>query len=73
MDAATSTLVHRYLGMIANDGLQACTAWLRSQGFPEHAATEGAEQALRALETVLQSDTGRWILGTINRPTRSSL
>jgi len=74
-DAATGTLVHRYLEMIANDGLAqwpvercaalqpACEAWLRSQGLAHQAAMEGAQRALRALDTVLRSDTGRWILG----------
>jgi ATP-dependent helicase/nuclease subunit A len=74
IDAATGTLVHRYLEMIANDGLAtwtharsaglgpACVAWLRGQGFSDAAVSEGAARAVRALETVLRSDTGRWIL-----------
>jgi ATP-dependent exoDNAse (exonuclease V) beta subunit len=76
LDAATGTLVHRYLELIANDGLAqwpvsrcasleaACLAWLRSQGFAGQAASDGAQRALQALRTVLQSDTGRWILDT---------
>ncbi len=75
IDAATGTLVHRYLEMIANDGLTAwpharcarlepaCVAWLRGQGFSDPSAVDGAARAVRALETVLRSDTGRWILG----------
>lgn len=74
LDAATGTLVHRYLEIIANDGLAAwpqarcaglhpsCVAWLRGRGFCDPTAMEGATRAVRALETVLRSDTGRWIL-----------
>lgn len=74
LDAATGTLVHRYLEMIANDGLAdwplarcagleaACLAWFRSQGFTGQAASDAAQRVLQALRTVLQSDTGRWIL-----------
>jgi ATP-dependent exoDNAse (exonuclease V) beta subunit len=74
LDAATGTLVHRYLEMIANDGLAdwplarcaslepACLAWLRSQGFAGQAACDAAQRVLQALRTVLQSETGRWIL-----------
>lgn len=72
--AATGTLVHRYLEMIAKEGLAAwplsrcatleaaCVAWLRSQGLPQQACIDGALRALQALRTVLGSDTGRWIL-----------
>lgn len=74
LDAATGTLVHRYLELIASDGLAswpamrcatlrpACEAWLRSQGFHGQVMADAAQRALRALETVLRSDTGRWIL-----------
>jgi ATP-dependent helicase/nuclease subunit A len=75
LDAATGTLVHRYLEMIANDGLaqwpaarcatlQApCLAWLRGQGFYGADAAAASARALQALSTVLASETGRWILG----------
>ncbi|WBS04101.1 UvrD-helicase domain-containing protein [Pseudoduganella sp. SL102] len=74
LDAATGTLVHRYLEMIANDGLAlwpvarcaalqpACEAWLHSQGFSHQYAIEGAQRALLALCAVLESDIGKWIL-----------
>lgn len=75
IDAATGILVHCYLEMIAKDGLDAwpparcallepaCVAWLRSQGFTGQTAIDGARRGLQALDTVLRSNTGRWILG----------
>jgi len=73
--ADVGTLVHRYLELIAHDGLAAwpeerlpalqavMQQWLRTQGHPEAAAAQGALQVQRHLFNTLQAPAGRWLLG----------
>lgn len=73
-EADIGTLTHRYLEMIADDHLD---GW-RSDSLPEHrvamvkwfgrrghdlsASQRAADEVLSMLQTVLNSETGRWIL-----------
>lgn len=75
LPAAVGTLVHRYLELIARDGLGAWNAerlercrrgasqWLSARGFTADEALTGAEACLQALRTTLHSEDGRWVLG----------
>jgi len=74
LEASVGTLVHRYLELIANNGLEnwslarvsalqaACRRWLLGQGHGETEAAGGAAEVVAALVTTLASDRGRWVL-----------
>jgi ATP-dependent exoDNAse (exonuclease V) beta subunit len=74
LDALVGTLTHRYLEMIANDGLDAWPAarlgglrgamevWLAQQGCGDRDAALGAERVGAILATTLASEAGRWVL-----------
>jgi len=68
------TLVHRYLELIASEGLEhwspdrvqacqpTCEKWLRQQGHDAATSEQGAARVLRALIHALTSERGRWML-----------
>ena len=68
------TLVHKYLEVMARDGLVnwniervqeldvSMQRWLRQQGHGLKVATDGAAEVIDHLVSTLQSETGRWIL-----------
>ncbi len=68
------TLVHRYLELIAGEGLERwsparvqqclpyCEKWLRQQGHEVTTSQQGAARVLRALTHALTSERGRWML-----------
>lgn len=70
------TLVHRYLELIAVEGLErwpptrvqqclpTCEKWLRQQGHDAAASQQGAARVVRALSQALASEKGRWMLQT---------
>ena len=72
--AAVGTLVHRYLELIAHDGLDAWPStrlpplhgamqqWLRAQGLSAPEATAAAQRVQQHLHTTLNSPDGRWLL-----------
>ncbi|MDO9612884.1 MAG: UvrD-helicase domain-containing protein [Serpentinimonas sp.] len=72
--AAVGTLVHRYLELIAHDGLDAWPVarlpalqaamqqWLRGQGLAEAQASAAATEVQQHLHTTLTSAEGRWLL-----------
>jgi ATP-dependent exoDNAse (exonuclease V) beta subunit len=74
LEASVGTLVHRYLELMAKNGLEswstgrvatlqaACQRWLRSQGHGEEEAASGAAEVIAALHATLASDSGRWVL-----------
>jgi ATP-dependent helicase/nuclease subunit A len=74
LDALVGTLAHRYLEMIANDGLDVWSAqrfaalrgametWLAQQGCSDRDAAQGAERVVAILATTLASESGRWVL-----------
>jgi len=74
LDALVGTLAHRYLEMIANDGLDAWPAqrfaglrsametWSAQQGCGDRDAAQGAERVVAILATTLASEQGRWVL-----------
>jgi ATP-dependent exoDNAse (exonuclease V) beta subunit len=74
LEASVGTLVHRYLELIAKNGLAgwptskivtlqpACQRWLRGQGHGEAEAAGGAAEVIAALATTLASGSGRWVL-----------
>ena len=74
LEMSVGTLTHRYLEAIANDGvdtwsvsriagLHATAArTLRQQGHTASDADVAAKQIIHAVTTMLESDTGRWIL-----------
>lgn len=74
LDARVGTLAHRYLEMIANDGLDAWPAsrigalrgametWLAQQGCGDRDAALGAERVVSILAATLASEEGRWVL-----------
>ena len=74
LDALVGTLAHRYLEMIARDGLDvwpasrlidlrgAMETWLSQQGCSDRDAALGAERVGSMLATTLLSDEGRWLL-----------
>jgi ATP-dependent exoDNAse (exonuclease V) beta subunit len=74
LDARVGTLAHRYLEMIANDGLDAwplarigglrgaMEIWLSQQGCGDRDAALGAERVVAILAATLGSEPGRWVL-----------
>jgi len=74
IDANSGILAHRYMELIARDGLDAWPVsrletlepvmqrWLLVQGHSNEEAVIGAERALDALRLTLESEIGRWIL-----------
>jgi ATP-dependent exoDNAse (exonuclease V) beta subunit len=72
--AAIGTLVHRYLELIAHDGLEAWPTtrlptlhgamqqWLRALGLSAPEATAAADRVQQHLHTTLNSADGRWLL-----------
>jgi len=74
LEADIGTLAHRYMEIIANQGLQAwplsrisqSTAamrhWLRARGHAEFQASEAAAQVETLLHTTLNSEVGKWVL-----------
>ncbi|MDO8274055.1 MAG: UvrD-helicase domain-containing protein, partial [Serpentinimonas sp.] len=72
--AAVGTLVHRYLELIAHDGLDAWPVtrlpalhaamqpWLRGQGLAEAQASAAAAEVQQHLHNTLSSADGRWLL-----------
>ncbi len=75
-ESCVGTLVHRYLELIAKQGLShwpperldplrpTCERWLTQQGLAPEVATEAAGDVLAALQTTLNSVAGRWILSS---------
>jgi ATP-dependent helicase/nuclease subunit A len=76
IDASCGTLVHLYLEMMADDGLQhwsshrlhrlqsAMQTWLQGQGHARDEAKQGAEKVLHALCRTLDSEAGQWVLAS---------
>jgi hypothetical protein len=74
LEASVGTLVHRYLELIAKNGLEswstarvatlqpAAQRWLRNQGHGEAEAASGAAEVVAALHATLASESGRWVL-----------
>ena len=74
--ADVGNLVHRYLQLIAEDGLDKwstqrvrnlklqMTYWFVYKGYPPQEADAGADEVTAHLVTTLESEDGRWILGT---------
>lgn len=74
LDADTGTLAHRYVEIIAQQGLSAWTTafansqqsamrhWLIRRGYQPEQATQGAERVMAALLVTLASEQGRWVL-----------
>lgn len=74
LDANSGILAHRYMELIAQDGLEGwpisrlealepvMQRWFIGQGHSNEEAVIGAERALDALRLTLGSEMGRWIL-----------
>jgi len=74
IDADIGTLAHRYMEMIAQQGLEkwalarispllpAMRHWLRQQGHAENLAHEAAAKVEQLLTTTLNSAEGQWVL-----------
>jgi ATP-dependent exoDNAse (exonuclease V) beta subunit len=74
LEADIGTLTHRYLELIANQGLAAwpiirllplklaIQRWFTGQGYAMAAANQGADAVLSLLETTLESARGQWVL-----------
>ncbi len=74
LEASVGTLVHRILELIAKNGLEnwstakirqlqpAWQRWLSERGHNKEDASNGSQEAVQALITTLESDTGRWLL-----------
>ncbi|MDP3308666.1 3'-5' exonuclease, partial [Methylotenera sp.] len=74
LEADIGTLAHRYMEMIAQQGLAAWSAariatlnpamqhWLRQQGHAEKIAMEAGQRVQNLLEVTLQSEDGQWLL-----------
>ena len=72
--AHIGTLVHRYLELIATDGLtewpiervmgckRAMLTWMKAQGHDTEDAEQASQEVLHNLLTTLKSEQGRWIL-----------
>ena len=72
--ADMGTLIHKYLELIAQDGLAAWSdarlqaslpfmqQWLTQQGHPTASAQSAASEALQHLLTTLHSKDGQWVL-----------
>lgn len=75
IEADIGTLVHRYLELIASDGLDAWPAprvdgltgrfvqWFVQRGHGQDDSARAAAEVRHDLITALNSETGRWILG----------
>lgn len=73
--ADVGTLVHRYLQLVAEDGLDKWSAqrvrdlrrpmvqWFVGQGYTAQEADVGAQEVTIHLVTTLESEKGRWVLG----------
>ncbi|HQR60020.1 MAG TPA: UvrD-helicase domain-containing protein [Methylophilaceae bacterium] len=76
IDTSCGTLVHLYLEMMADDGLQdwssqrlhglqfAMQTWLQGHGHARDEARQGAERVLHALCHTLDSEAGQWVLAS---------
>ena len=74
LEADIGTLTHRYLELMATQGLDAWSLarieslklamqrWFTSQGYAMSAANQGAETVLGLLKQTLQSPQGQWVL-----------
>jgi ATP-dependent exoDNAse (exonuclease V) beta subunit len=74
LEASVGTLVHRYLELMAQQGLDAWSLdrletlkmamvrWLTQQGHTSLAATQGATLTISLLKKTLESEQGRWAL-----------
>jgi len=74
LDAHVGTLVHRYLELIAKEGLERWDKtdikrlmprlqdWLSQQGHSSGDCATGADKVARHLNITLQSEAGRWLL-----------
>ena len=74
LEADVGTLTHRYLELMANQGLDtwslarieslklAMQRWFTGQGHAMSAANQGAETVLGLLKQTLQSPQGQWVL-----------
>jgi ATP-dependent helicase/nuclease subunit A len=74
IEADIGTLAHRYMEIIANQGLQAWPLtrisqskpvmqhWLRERGHAESQVSEAATQVETLLHTTLNSEAGKWVL-----------
>lgn len=75
LETDIGTLVHRYLEMIATDGLDAWPVsrienaqahfkqWFEAQGYSPEECAHAAEDVKNNLVSAISSTTGRWILG----------
>lgn len=74
LEADIGSLTHRYLELIAKQGLDAWPAsrleplklamqrWFTGKGYAMSAASQGADAVLGLLKTTLQSPQGQWVL-----------
>ncbi|MCE1183287.1 MAG: UvrD-helicase domain-containing protein [Rhodocyclales bacterium] len=74
LEASVGTLVHRILELIAKNGLENWSTakvqtlqptWqnrLQQRGHSPEDARSGSQEAVQALSTTLESETGRWLL-----------
>jgi ATP-dependent exoDNAse (exonuclease V) beta subunit len=74
LEADIGTLTHRYLELIAKQGLdawplvrleplkQAMQRWFTGQGYATSAANQAADAVLALLKTTLHSPQGQWVL-----------
>ncbi len=74
LEASVGTLVHRYLELMAQQGLDAWSLdrletlkmamvrWLTQQGHTSLVATQGATLTISLLKKTLESEQGRWAL-----------
>jgi ATP-dependent exoDNAse (exonuclease V) beta subunit len=74
LDASIGTLAHRYMELMARDGLEAWPSsrietltpvmrrWLVAQGHNDDEAKRGASHVIAALGATLNSERGRWLL-----------
>jgi len=74
IEADTGTLAHRYMEIIAQQGIEAWPQprlaavqpamrhWLRQRGHAEHAASDAAAQVAGMLAVSLASEDGQWVL-----------
>ena len=74
LDASVGTLAHRYMELMAQDGIAdwsaekigtlapVMTHWLAGQGHPANEASHGAQLVTAMLKQVVDSKDGRWIL-----------
>lgn len=74
LDAAIGTLAHRYLELIAQQGIEQWTAariailkpammrWLTQRGYGNADAAQGASRVMAAMSKTLASADGQWVL-----------